>query len=65
MDYLAAIKNYTAGISLMMSGLKEKSQLIKHYCNRVQPRRGAQMGICNGVQSSGYPGNIRKKKKYI
>ena len=23
--------------------------------------RGAQMGICNGVQSSGYLGNIRKK----
>ena len=35
-----------------------------HYLNcdwsRVQPRGGPQEGICNGVQDSGCPGNIRK-----
>ena len=30
------------------------------YWNRVQPRGGPQEGICNGVQSSRCPGNIRK-----
>ena len=28
--------------------------------SRVQPRGGTQEGICNGVQSLGCPGNIRK-----
>ena len=31
-----------------------------HPCNRVQLRRGPQMRICNGVQNSRYPENIRK-----
>ena len=29
-------------------------------CNRVQPRGGPQIGICNGVKNSRCPGNIRK-----
>ena len=29
-------------------------------CNRVQPRGGAQIRICNGVQHTRCPGNIRK-----
>ena len=33
-------------------------------CNRVQPRGGAQIGICNGVQNSGCSGNIREKCIY-
>ena len=30
-------------------------------CNRGQPTGGPQIGICNGVQNSRCPGNIRKK----
>ena len=29
-------------------------------CNRVQPRGGPQIGICNAAQNSRCPGNIRK-----
>ena len=31
-----------------------------YYCNRVQLRGGPQIGIGNGVQNSGCPGNIRE-----
>ena len=36
--------------------------LIENFyrCNRVQPRGGPQIGICNGVQNSRCPGDIRK-----
>ena len=33
--------------------------ISKWFCNRVQPRGGPQIGICNGVQNSRCPGNIR------
>ena len=33
---------------------------ITIYWNRVQPRGGPQIGICNGIQNSRCPGNIRK-----
>ena len=34
------------------------------FCNRVQPRRGTQIGICNGVWNSRCSGNIREKYIY-
>ena len=41
-------------------GLNPSASLPLQPWSRVQPRGGPQEGICNGVQDSGCPGNIRK-----
>ena len=33
--------------------------MVMEKCNRMQPAGGAQIGICNGVQNLGCPGNIK------
>ena len=53
-----------AGIELepvtITSQMQDGTDRLRTEWNGVQPRRGPQIGICNGVQNSRCPGNIRK-----